>query len=142
MRNKNMRFVCGFVAVVAAIAVVGCGKKSTVATAPVVIDSTSVAGAWAGCITEPHVSCVSVSMTLTDSSLTDTTAALAGTGNWGDNVVLAGHLVDLRVTLDGKTSAVLQGWSFDGVLSGNTLSGNLTIPGVDSSYSTTFTRSP
>ncbi len=137
-----MRFVCGFIVVVAAVAVVACGKKTTVATAPVVLDSTTVAGAWTGCITEPHVSCVSVSMTLVDSSLTDSTAALAGTGNWGDNVVLAGHLVDSRVTLDGTTPAVLQGWSFVGVLSGNTLSGNLTIPGVDSTYSTTFTRSP
>ncbi len=137
-----MRFVCGFAAAVAVIAVVGCGKKSAVATAPIVLDSTTVAGAWTGCITESHVSCVSVSMTLTDSSLTDSTAALAGTGNWGDNVVLAGHLVDSRVTLDGTTSAVLQGWSFVGVLSGNTLSGNMTTPGVDSTYATTFTRSP
>ena len=137
-----MRFVYGFATVVAAITAVGCGKKTTVATAPIVLDSTTVAGAWTGCITEPHVSCVTVSMTLVDSSLTDSTAALAGTGNWGDNVVLAGHLVDSRVTLDGTTPAVLQGWSFVGVLSGNTLSGNLSIPGVDSTYSTTFTRSP
>jgi hypothetical protein len=142
MRNSNIRFACGFAAVVAAITVVGCGKTTTVATAPVVLDSTTVAGAWTGCITEPHVNCVSVSMTLVDSSVTDSTAALAGTGNWGDNVVLAGHLIDSHVTLDGTTSAVLQGWSFVGVLSGNTLSGNLSIPGVDSAYATTFTRSP
>jgi hypothetical protein len=134
-----MRFVLGFVVVVSMLA---CGKKSTTATAPSDIDSTSVAGAWTGCITEPHVTCSPVSMTLTDSSLTDSTAALAGTGNWGDNVVIKGTLLDTRVTLSATTIAVLQGWSFVGVLTGNTLSGTLAIPGVDSTFSTTFTRSP
>jgi hypothetical protein len=142
MRKSNVRFVYGFAGVVAAVSILGCGKKYAVATAPVLLDSTTVAGAWSGCITEPHVACAPVSMTLIDSSLTDSTAALAGTGNWGDNVVLAGRLVDARVTLDGASPAVLQGWSFVGVLSGNTLTGNLSIPGVDSTYSTTFTRSP
>jgi hypothetical protein len=137
-----MRFVFGLVGLVAAVSFVGCGKKYVAATAPVLTDSVTVGGAWTGCITEPHVVCAPVSMTLVDSSLTDSTAALAGTGNWGDNVVLAGHLVDTRVALDGVSPAVLQGWSFVGVLSGNTLTGSLSIPGVDSTYSTTFTRSP
>lgn len=134
-----MRFVIGFVAVVSMF---GCGKKSTTATAPSTIDSTTVAGAWAGCITEPHVTCSPVSMTLTDSSLTDSTAALAGTGNWGADVVIKGTLLDTHVTLSATTNAVLQGWSFVGLLNGNTLSGNLTMPGVDSTFTTTFTRSP
>jgi hypothetical protein len=137
-----MRFVFGIAGVVAAVSIAGCGKKYAVATAPVLLDSTTVAGVWSGCITEPHVACAPVSMTLVDSSLTDSTAALAGSGNWGDNVVLAGHLVDTRVTLDGASPAVLQGWSFVGMLSGNTLTGSLSIPGVDSTYSTTFTRTP
>jgi hypothetical protein len=137
-----MRFVLGFVAVVAAGSMLACGKKSTTATSPSTTDSTTVAGLWTGCITEPHVTCSPVSMTLTDSSFTDSTAVLAGTGNWGDNVVIKGNLLDSRVTLSATTIAVLQGWSFVGVLAGNTLTGNMTIPNVDSTFSTTFTRSP
>lgn len=137
-----MRVLWWIGATAALAAGAACGKKGTAATAPLPVDSINVAGAWAGCITEPHVTCAPVSMTLTDSSLTDSTAALAGTGNWGDAVAISGHSTDTRVTLTGTTEAVLQAWTFVGVVSGNSLTGNITIPGVDSTYSTTFTRSP
>jgi hypothetical protein len=134
-----MRAVFAFV--VGVIVVAACGKKSASATAPLIVDSVSVAGTWAGCIVEPHVTCSPVTMTLSDSSLTDSTAAVTGTGNWGDNVVIKGNLLDARITLSATTVAVLQGWSFVGVVAGNTLTGNLTMPGVDSTFTTTFTRS-
>lgn len=123
-------------------AVAACGAKAKVATAPLPMDSVSVAGAWSGCISEPHVACAPVSMTLTDSSLTDSTAALAGSGNWGDEVAITGQSADTRVTLTGTTVAVLQEWTFVGYVSGDSLTGNITIPGVDSTYATTFTRAP
>ena len=142
MSRPAWRVVSSFAASVALVAAVACGKKAAAVTTPLPVDSISVAGAWSGCITEPQVQCAPVSMTLTDSSLTDSTAALTGSGNWGDNVVITGHAVNARVTLTGTTTAVLRSWTFVGTISGNSLSGNLAIPGVDSTYSTTFTRSP
>jgi hypothetical protein len=142
MSARAMRILLCVGAAAALSAVVSCGKKSSVATAPLSVDSVNVAGAWTGCIAEPHVSCAPVSMTLTDSSLTDSTATLGGSGNWGDAVTIAGHSTDARVTLSGATVAVLQAWTFVGVVSGDTLTGTLAIPGVDSAYTTTFTRTP
>jgi hypothetical protein len=131
------------VLILVAIACVAAGcKKSTAVTAPTVVETLDASGVWTGCITEPHVTCEPVSMTLTDSVLTDTTAAVTGTGNWGDNVVIVGKLANPIVTLNAKATAVLQGWSFAGSLNGNTLTGNMTLPGVDSSYTTSFTRTP
>ena len=142
MSRPALRVVSCFAATAALVAAVACGKKAAAVTTPLAIDSISVAGAWSGCITEPGVVCAPVSMTLTDSSLTDSTAALTGSGNWGDAVNITGHAVNARVTLTGTTIAVLQAWTFVGVVSGNTLTGNLAIPGVDSAFATTFTRSP
>ena len=126
----------------AAALLVACGKKSAAVTAPVAVDRISFAGAWTGCTTEPQVPCAPVSMTLADSSLTDSTAAVTGSGNWGAQVVITGRALNSRVTLTGSTVAVLRSWTFVGTLSGNTLTGNLAIPGVDSTYTTTFTRAP
>lgn len=142
MNAQPMRVLGCFGAAAALAAGAACGAKSTAATAPLPVDSVSVAGAWSGCIAEPHVACAPVSMTLTDSSLTDSTAALTGSGNWGDEVAITGHAIDTRVTLTGTTLAVVRGWSFVGTVSGDSLTGNLTIPGVDSTYATTFTRAP
>ncbi len=81
-------------------------------------------------------------MTLADSSLTDSSATVTGTGNWGATVTIRGKIVNSNVSLDATTVGVLQGWSFSGVLSGNSLAGNLTIPGNASSFPATFTRLP
>jgi hypothetical protein len=126
----------------AAVAMLTGCKKGSLATAPGVADSFTVAGSWSGCITEPHVSCSPVSMTLSDSSLTDTTATVTGTGNWGANVAIHGKINDSKVSLDAATEGVLQGWSFSGILSGASIAGNMTIPGLDSTYQAVFTRTP
>ena len=130
-------------ALVIAVAVsmlAGC-NKSTV-TAPTTTYSITLAGAWSGCITEPGVTCSPVTMTLTDSSLTDSSAAVAGTGNWGAAVTIHGKIVNSEASLDATTVGVLQGWSLSAVLSGNTLAGSMTMPGNASSYPATFTRAP
>ena len=126
-----------------AIAAIGssCGKKKTAVTEPVV-DTISFAGTWTGCTTEPGIPCSAVSMTLADSSLTDSTASVTGTGNWGADVVIRGEADSTHVTLTGTTEAVLHAWTFEGTISGSKLTGTLAIPGLDSTYATTFTRSP
>jgi hypothetical protein len=134
-----MRSAVAFAVVLLILA--GC-KKSSATTAPVISDTFSVAGPWGGCITEPHATCVPVTMTLSDSSLTDSTANITGTGNWGETVVIKGKFVDSTLTLNATTVGVLQGWSYSGVLSGSSITGNISIPGVDSTYQAVFTRSP
>lgn len=131
------------VAATTALTAIGssCGKKKVAVTEPVV-DTISFAGTWTGCTTEPGIPCSAVSMTLTDSSLTDSVASVTGTGNWGADVVITGHADTTHVTLTGTTEAVLRAWTFEGTISGNTLTGTLAIPGLDSTYATTFTRSP
>lgn len=132
------------VAVAVALAVfmlAGCTKPSVV-TAPVTTDSVTLADSWSGCVTEPGVACSPVSMTLTDSSLTDSSATVSGTGNWGANVTIHGKIVKSDANLDATTVGVLQGWSFSAVLSGNTLAGSMTMPGNASSFPATFTRAP
>lgn len=117
----------------------GCSKSATTAATTAAL---TVAGVWSGCIREQGASCSPASMTLTDSSLTDSSATVTGTGNWGAAVTIRGKIVNSNVSLAATTVGVLQGWSFSGVLSGNSLAGNLTMPGIDSSFSATFTRSP
>lgn len=141
MNRAGPRIVAALAAAAALGAMAGCGKKKAV-TEPLVIDSTTFAGAWTGCTTEPGIQCSAVSMTLSDSSLTDSTALVTGTGNWGDEVVITGHADTTRVTLTGTTTGVLRSWTFVGMISGDTLRGNMTIPGVDSAYTTVFTRTP
>src|SRR5262249_11144900 len=127
----------------AGIAIIsGCGAKSTPVTAPVIVENFSIAGTWSGCIVEPHQSCVPVSMTLTDSALTDSTGKVAGSGNWGSTVAIKGKLVNAAATLDGNESGIVEGWAFSGTLSGSTLNGSMNVPGVDSAYAATFTRTP
>jgi hypothetical protein len=121
--------------------VVSC-SKSTAATAPLISDSLSVAGAWTGCVAQSGTACTPVSMTLTDSVTTDSTETVAGTGQWLETVAIKGKLTDARLTLSGTATNVVEGWSFAGALSGSSLSGTMTIPGQASSYSAVFTRSP
>ena len=127
---------------IAAISLVACGGKSTATTAPQFVDTFSVAGSWTGCITESNGACAPVSMTLADSSVSDTSAVVTGSGNWLHNVAIHGKLFDARVTLNASATDVLQGWTFTGTLAGNSLSGNMTIPGNDSTFAAVFTRSP
>src|ERR1035437_10285461 len=139
LRGSIMRVVLALAIVSSMLA--GC-KNSAATTAPATIAATSDAGSWTGCMREPGVSCSSDSMTLADSSLTGSSATVTGTGNWGAAVTIRGKIVNSNVSLAATTVGVLQGWSFSGVLSGNSLAGNLTMPGIDSSFSATFTRSP
>ena len=81
-------------------------------------------------------------MTLADSSLTDSSATVTGTGNWGATVTIRGKIVNSNVTLEATTVGVLQGWGFTAVVSGNSLTGNMTIPGNPSTFQATFTRTP
>jgi hypothetical protein len=134
---RSFRSAC---AVAAAVSLLGCGKGSA-ATAPLVVDQYSVAGSWSGCVTEPAAQCVLVSMSLRDSVTTDSTATVAGTGNWEDNVDLKGALSGARLTLNGNATNIVQGWSFIGVLSGSQLTGTMTFPGTASAYPAVFNRS-
>jgi hypothetical protein len=117
-------------------------SKSSSTTAPAITDTFSVAGTWTGCLTEPGVQCSPLTMTLADSSLSDSTANVAGTGNWGAGVAIKGKLFDALVTLNATSPGVIQGWSFSGVLSGNTVTGTMTVPDNTSSFQAVFTRSP
>jgi hypothetical protein len=125
----------------AALTLAGCSKSKDT-TAALITDSFSVTGTWTGCLTEPGVQCSPLSMTLADSSLTDSTATVVGTGNWGASVAIKGKLNDALVTLNATSPGVLQGWSFSGVVSGSTVSGTMTVPDNSSSFQATFTRSP
>jgi hypothetical protein len=136
-----MRVALALAVVVVSSMLAGCSKSATT-TAPVITAAFTVAGPWSGCIREPGASCSPASMTLADSSLTDSSATVTGTGNWGATVTIRGKIVNSNVSLDATTVGVLQGWSFSGVLSGNSLAGNLTIPGNASSFPATFTRLP
>ena len=118
---------------VAVMTLAACNKATTT-TAPIIADSLSVAGSWTGCLTEPLTSCSAVTMTLTDSSLTDTSAAVLGTGNWGATVAIHGTLTSTNVSLDASAVGVLQGWSFAGILSGNSITGNMSVPGNASTF--------
>ena len=129
------------VVAVAVSMLAGCKKSSTV-TAPLTTDSITLAGSWSGCVTEPGVACSPVTMTLTDSSLTDSSAAVTGVGNWGANVSIHGKIVNSEASLDATTVGVLQGWSLSAVLSGNTLAGSMTMPGNAAIFPATFTRTP
>ena len=139
LRGSIMRVVLALAVVSSMLA--GC-KKSAATTAPATTAATSVAGSWTGCMTEPGVSCSPVSMTLADSSLTDSSATVTGTGNWGATVTIRGKIVNSNVTLEATTVGVLQGWGFTAVVSGNSLTGNMTIPGNPSTFQATFTRTP
>jgi len=122
-------------------ALAGC-KKGTAVTAPPIVDPLTVAGTWSGCIVQPGGACSPVSMTLSDSSVTDSSATVTGTGNWGANVVIHGSIVNSGVTLDATTPGLIQGWSYAAVLSGNSLAGTMAMPGTASTFQATFTRSP
>ena len=122
-----------------ALILAGCAT-STSTTEPAVADTFSVAGAWTGCLTEPGVQCSAVSMTLADSSLTDSTASVSGTGNWGVNVAITGMLNNALLTMNATSPGVLQAWNFSGTLSGNTLAGTMTLPNNGPAYQVVFTR--
>jgi hypothetical protein len=134
-----MRFVLALALTVCVLT--GC-KKSAASTTAVVADSLFVSGVWTGCMTEPTISCEPVSMTLTDSVTSDSTETVAGTGNWGSIVTITGTLVDTRLTINGTATGVIEKFTFSGTLSGNTLSGNITVPDVATAYPSSFTRSP
>jgi hypothetical protein len=134
-----MRLVSSFV--VAVLVIAGCSKSAST-TAPAITDSFSVAGAWTGCLTEPGVQCSPINMTLADSSLSDSTANVSGSGNWGATVAIKGKLNDAIVTLNATSSGLLQGWSFSGVVSGNTVAGTMTVPDNTSTFQAVFTKSP
>jgi hypothetical protein len=125
----------------AALILAGC-SKSTSTTAPVITDSFSVAGAWTGCLTEPGVQCSPLTMTLADSSLSDSTANVSGSGNWGASVAIKGKLFESIVTLNATATGVLQGWSFSGIVAGNTVTGTMTVPDNASTFQAVFTKSP
>jgi hypothetical protein len=136
--TRRVAFVVASIAAASA----ACKKGTAAVTAPLVTDTLSVAGSWTGCIVQPNGSCSPVNMTLADSSLSDTSAAVTGTGNWGANVTIKGRLVDSQLTVDATTVGVIEGWSYSAALSGHSLSGVLTIPGNASSFTATFTRTP
>jgi hypothetical protein len=123
-------------------AAAACGAKSTATTAPVVVDTFSIAGTWTGCLVEPQVPCTPISMTMTDTSLTDSTANVVGSGNWGEAVAIHGKLFEANVSLDAIATDVAQGWSFTGQVAGASITGKMTVPGKDSSFQANFTKSP
>ena len=123
-------------------AAAACGAKSNVTTAPVIVDSFSIAGTWTGCLVQPQVPCTPISMTMADTSLTDSTANVAGSGNWGQAVAIHGSLFLAHVSLDANATGVAQGWSFVGAVAGTSLTGAMSIPGKDSTFQANFTRSP
>jgi hypothetical protein len=136
-----MRSVFAFVAAVALVT--GCKKAATaVTTDPLTTDTVVVSGSWSGCLVEPREPCLPISMVLADTSLTDSTETIGGTGNWGANVTIRGKLGDLNLSLNAATEGVLQGWSFTGTIAGNAISGTMTVPGNDTTYQASFTRSP
>jgi hypothetical protein len=132
--------------VVAACLVSAACKKTAsnvITTDPLTTDdSILVSGTWNGCLIEPREPCLPITMTLADTSVTDSTETVGGTGNWGANVTIKGKLGDTKLTLNAATEGVLQGWSFSGFISGNAISGNMTVPGNDTLYQANFTRSP
>ena len=134
-----MRFVLALAC--AACLCTACKKGSSV-TSTAVVDPLAASGAWTGCMVEPTIACEPVSMTLTDSVTTDSTETVAGTGNWGSTVTIKGQLVDAKLTIDGTATGIIQKWTFTGTLTGNALSGNMTVPDIAVTYPTTFTRSP
>jgi hypothetical protein len=143
-RQPSMHSAMRFLVLLAipVVAFMGCKKSSDSVTA-VIADSTgNIAGSWSGCIVQPQASCVTVSMTLVDSSVTDTSANVTGTGNWEENVTIKGKLVDALVTLNATATGVTEGWAFSGTASGNSIIGQMTTPGVTTAFPTTFTRSP
>lgn len=120
-----------------------CKKTASIVTTdPLLTDSVLVSGSWSGCLVEPREPCLPISMVLSDTSLTDSTETVGGSGNWGANVTIKGKLGDFKLTLNAATEGVLQGWSFSGLIAGNSISGNMTVPGNDTTYQANFTRSP
>jgi hypothetical protein len=119
-----------------------CGAKAKAVTAPVIVDSFSIAGTWTGCLVEPQVPCTPISMTVVDTSLTDSTAKVSGSGDWGYAVAIHGKLFEADVSLDANATGIAQGWSFTGVVAGASLTGTMTVPGKDSTFQANFTRSP
>ena len=119
-------------------AAAACGSKSTATTAPVVVDTFSIVGTWSGCLVEPQVPCTPISMTLTDTSTTDSTANVYGSGDWGQAVAIHGKLFEADASLDASATGVAQGWSFTGVVVGTSLTGNMTVPGKDSVFQANF----
>jgi hypothetical protein len=129
--------------VVAACMISACKKTASIVTTdPLLTDSVLVSGSWSGCLVEPREPCLPISMVLSDTSLTDSTETVGGSGNWGANVTIKGKLGDFKLTLNAATEGVLQGWSFSGLIAGNSISGNMTVPGNDTTYQANFTRSP
>lgn len=131
-----MRFALALA--VAASMLVGCAKSSTT-TAPVT-STLRAAGVWSGCLAAP-ASC-SLSMTLTDSAVTDSTGTIKGTGNWISPVTIVGTRTAFTVTLHASQTGQTLGWEFSGVLSSGSLAGNMTGPSINASTQATFTRSP
>ncbi len=130
-------FAFALIAVAAA-----CGAKAAATTAPVIVDTFSIAGTWTGCLVEPQVPCTPISMPGADTAVTDATANVSGSGNWGQAVAIKGKLFEANVSLDATATGVAQGWSFTGAVAGASLTGNMTVPGKDSSFQANFTRSP
>ena len=95
---------------------------------------------WSGCLAAP-ASC-SLSMTLTDSAVTDSAGTIKGTGNWISPVTILGTRTGSTVTLHASQTGQTLGWEFSGVLSSGSLTGNMTGPSINSSTQATFTRSP
>jgi hypothetical protein len=121
----------------AAVLLSGCAKSSLTTTAPVT-STVTAAGVWSGCLA---ASC-SLSMTLTDSAVTDSTGIVRGAGNWISAVSIIGTRTGSSVTLHAAQTGQTLAWEFTGIVSGSSLAGNMTGPTLSSATQTTFTRSP
>lgn len=126
-------------ALAVAVSVVSGCKGSTTVTAPVT-PAVTAAGTWTGCLATP-ASC-SLSMTLADSALTDSTGTIKGTGSWISSVTILGTRKGTAISLHASQTGQTLGWEFSGVLSGSSLTGSMSGPSINSTTQTTFTRSP
>lgn len=121
----------------AAALLTGCAKSSKTTTAPVT-STVTAAGVWSGCL---GASC-SLSMTLSDTAVTDSTGIVKGTGNWVSAVSIIGTRTGSSITLHASQTGQTLGWEFTGILSGTSLAGSMTGPTINSATQATFTRSP
>jgi len=115
----------------------GCSKSSITTTTPVT-STVTVAGVWSGCLA---ASC-SLSMTLVDSAVTDSTGIVKGAGSWISAVSIVGTRTGSSVTLHASQTGQTLAWEFTGIVSGSSLAGSMTGPSLNSSTQATFTRSP
>lgn len=130
-----MRFALALAGAASLLA--GCAKSSMTTTAPIT-STVTAAGVWSGCLA---ASC-SLSMTLTDTAVTDSTGIVKGAGNWLSAVSIVGTRTGSSVTLHASQTGQTLGWEFTGIVSGSSLAGSMTGPTLNSSTQATFTRSP